>query len=170
MQRFGQQLRCMVYGVWCMVLTMLLCSCEGTTFTSSVPTYPLRVVINMDLGQFVHFQNKTLGDYIEVHDDGFHYHDQVVLPLGTNACGYGGVVCYVSVNGYDAYDMACPHCAKQRICSPCTIDGMYAECPVCGEQYDLASGTAAPQKGLIRETLRRLKVIQSGNTLTITQQ
>lgn len=144
-------------------------SCEGTTFQSSVPAYPVRVVINMDMGEFVHFQNKVPYDHIEVLSDGFHYHDQLVLPLGVNACGYGGVVVYVSVNGYDAYDMGCPYCASQGRCTTCQINGMYAECPTCGEKYDLASGTAAPQKGLIRETLRRLNLTQSGNTLTVTQ-
>ena len=151
-------------------MALILVSCEDTTFRSSVPTYPVNVVINMDLGSFVHFQNQVPGDHIDVLSDGFHYHDELVLPLGVNACGYGGVLVYVSMNGYDAYDLGCPYCASKGQRTTCTIDGMYAVCPVCGEEYDVASGTAAPQKGLIRETLRRLGLIRSGNTLTVTQQ
>ena len=36
-------------------------------------------------------------------------------------------------------------------------------------QYDLISGTAVPQKGLINETLRRLNVMNADGKLTITQ-
>ena len=154
---------------FCLV-ALMFASCEDTTFRSSVPTYPVHVVIDMDMGSFVHFQNMVQGEHIDVLPDGFYYNDQWVLPLGVNACGYGGVLVYVSVNGYDAYDLACPYCASKGQCSTCIIDGMFAKCMECGEEYDVASGTAAPQKGLIRETLRRLSLIRSGNKLTITHQ
>lgn len=162
MRRLGKQLILFAVG-------LLLASCEGTTFKSSVPVYPVRVKINMDLGEFVHFRNQAQGDYIEVHPDGFTYNGKWIYPLGDNMYGYGGVLVYVSVNGYDAYDMACPYCAGHGMRNSCTIDGMYAVCPHCGEQYDLASGTAMPQKSISKETLKRLQIISSSNTLTISQ-
>ena len=161
MQRFGQ----LIFFAAC----LLLCACEGTTFKSSVPVYPVRVKINMDLGEFVHFRNQVQGDYIEVHKDGFSYNGKWIYPLGDNAYGYGGVLVYVSVNGYDAYDLACPYCAGKGTCQTCTIDGIYAVCPNCGEQYDLASGTAMPQKKISKETLKRLSMMSSSNTITVSQ-
>ena len=158
------------YGIiYLYALFLALCSCKGTTFQSSVPAYPVRVTINMDLGAFVHFQNQTLGDYIIVKQDGFHYHDELVMPLGTNMCGYGGVIIYVSMLGYVAYDLACPHCASHGLCNTCVINGMNAVCPECGEEYDLGSGSANPRKGISHETLRPLNLMRSGNTITVTQ-
>jgi len=159
----------MVYGVGCLMAALLLCSCKDTTFKSSVPVYPVRVKINMDLGEFVHFRNQVQGDYIEVHKDGFSYNGKWVYPLGDAMYGYGGVLVYVGINGYDAYDLACPYCAGRGQCQTCTIDGIYAVCPHCGEQYDLASGTAMPQKSISKETLKRLKIVSSSNILTVTQ-
>ena len=49
------------------------------------------------------------------------------------------------------------------------MDGIYAVCPVCGEQYEVASGYALPQKGLSKETLRPLAVQAENGKLTITQ-
>ena len=93
-----------------------------------------------------------------------------ILPTGaTDAWGYGGVLVYISSNGYDAYDTACPACAERGRCIPCGIDGAHAVCPNCGEEYDLLSGVAVPTQGIAHEALRRLNVIQSDGRLTITQ-
>ena len=113
MQRLGKQLILFAVG-------LLLASCEGTTFKSSVPVYPVRVKINMDLGEFVHFRNKSQGDYIEVHPDGFYFNGKWIYPLGDNMYGYGGVLVYVSVNGYhrfvihDGSDDICGFSANAR--------------------------------------------------------
>ena len=42
-------------------------------------------------------------------------------------------------------------------------------CPHCGEQYDLTSGTAAPQKGLAREPMKRLNIQNADGKLTLSQ-
>ena len=148
----------------------LLPSCEGTSFQSSVPTYPVRVSIDTKIGEFVHFQPTATGAYVEVNREGYFLNGKYILPFPvTDACGYGGVVVYVDLFGYSAYDLACPYCASHGLKQPCTIDGAFAVCPHCGEEYDLMSGTAAPQKGIINETLRRLNVINSDGKLTITQ-
>ena len=137
---------------------------------SSVPRYPVNVTIDTRSGVFVHFLPTALNTYVQVDAAGYHYHDEVVQPLSVlDAYGYGGVVVFVDINGYSAYDLACPFCASKGKCRPCEIDGAYAVCPDCGEQYDLISGTAVPQKGLINETLRRLNVMNADGKLTITQ-
>ena len=148
---------------------LLLSACEGTTFQSSVPAYPVRVSIDTRVGQWVHFQPTATGEYIIVDKNGYHYHDAIVAPLNaTDMWGYAGIVVYINMmGGYDAYDLCCPNCASLR--QPCEINGIFAVCPHCGEHYDLGSGTSAPQKGIAREYLRRLNVINADGKLTITQ-
>ena len=152
-------------------VTLLLCSCEGTTFKSSVPAYPVRVTINTNIGAFVHFQPTALGSYVVVNKDGYFLDGKwVTATSAMDAWGYGGVLVYVSGNGYDAYDLACPYCAEHGMCIACDVNSATAICPHCGETYDLLSGTAVPTKGLSHETLRRLKILSSDGRITVTQQ
>lgn len=152
------------------LLALLFAACEGTTFQSSVPAYPVRVVIDTRVGAFVHFQPTSLGSYVTASRDGYFLNDAFVTALGsTDMYGYGGVVVYVDLYGYSAYDRACPHCAGRGMCNTCFINGMYAVCPECGEEYDLASGSAVPQKGISHEALRRLNLMNSDGKLTVTQ-
>lgn len=162
----GKQFIGLLLAAW------LLIGCEGTTFQSSVPPYPVRVVIDTRVGEFVHFQPTAINTYITVtRDGGYCYNGRMVLPLAaTDPCGYGGVLVYIDIMGnYDAYDMACPYCAGKRQCVPCEIDGIYAKCPVCGEEYDLSSGVANPLHGIAHESMRRLLVTDLDGKLTITQ-
>lgn len=156
--------------MWMICLALLLAGCEGTTFQSSVPAYPVRIVIDTKVGAFVHFQTTSLGSHLVVNKEGYFMDGKYILPTGAmDAWGYGGVVIYISSNGYDAYDMACPYCAEKGSCSPCGINGAHAVCPECGEEYDLLSGVAVPTKGIAQEALRRLNVINSDGRLTVTQ-
>ena len=160
MRRFG------LIVLW----AFLLAGCQDTTFRSSVPAYPVRISIDTKMGEFVHFQPTALGAYVVANQDGYFLNGKYVLPFPvTDAYGYGGVVAYVDLYGYSAYDLACPNCASKGRKTPCEIDGAYAVCPHCGEQYDLMSGTATPQQGLINEALRRLNVMNADGKLTITQ-
>jgi len=155
-----------------LITLLLLTACDGTTFQSSVPTYPVRVVIDTRMGTFVHLQPDNFGSYVIANkEEGWYYLNTTkVMPLNVmDACGYAGVLVYVSLNGYDAYDLACPYCAGKGRKQACTIDGMYAVCPHCGERYDLGSGTAVPTQGVARETLRRYNIITSDGKLTVTQ-
>lgn len=152
------------------VLAVLLTACESTTFRSSVPTYPVHFSIDTKIGAFVHFANAAQNDYVTLTEDGFRYNGQwVASRSGMDAYGYGGVVVFVGMNGYTAHDLACPKCAAEGACKRCTIDGFMAVCPQCGEQYDLGSGTAAPQRGIAHEFLRRYNIIISDGKLTVTQ-
>lgn len=148
---------------------LMLSGCEDTAYHgSSVPFAAVRISIDTELGTFSLFQPTSWTDYVIVDREGFHYHGNIVLPLGMNMHGYGGVVVYVGMNGYDAWDLACPYCASRGAVSPCTIDGIYAVCPVCGEQYNLANSTGAPQKGLIREALKKYKCTYLAPKITVT--
>ena len=159
----------MVYGVACVLIT-LLTSCEDTTFRSSVPTYPVRVVIDTRIGEFVHFQPTSLGSHVVVNKDGYFLDDRWVNAVSAmDAWGYGGILVYISSMGYDAYDLACPYCASRGLCRTCLVDGANAVCPECGEEYDLMSGLANPRQGIAHETLRRMNLINSDGRITVTQ-
>ena len=160
MRRFGQLIAIM----------LLLAACEGSSFRNSVPVYPVHVVIDTRIGAFVHFQPTALGSYVVVNKDGYFLDGTWVSAVtAVDAWGYGGVLTYISSMGYDAYDLACPHCAEKGLCHSCQVDGANAVCPECGEEYDLMSGIANPRRGIAHETLRRLSVINSDGRITITQ-
>lgn len=153
------------------VCCLLLAACEDTTFRSSVPAYPVRVVIDTRIGAFVHFQPTSLGSHVVVNKDGYFLDGKWVNAVSAmDTWGYGGVVAYVSTMGYVAFDLACPYCAGRGSCQTCSIDGMNAVCPHCGEEYDLMSGAAVPQKSISHETLRRLGLVNADGRITITQQ
>lgn len=144
-----------------------LAACEDTTLRSSVPSYPVSIRIDTRTGEFVHFVSSNIYSYITVNADGFHdARGQLILPRDMQtAYGYAGVVVYIDGNEeYKAYDMCCPHCLTNQ---PITMDGMFADCPTCGEQYDLGSGYAIPQKGISKEALRRYSVVYSNGIITI---
>ena len=153
-------------------LTFLLflpafCACDThTTYRSSVPSYPVNIRINTYEGTYVHFvpENTTL--YMIVDKDGYHFNGQTMPRKETDRFGYAGVVVYIDGNGnYSAYDMACPNCVSQK--DPVKVDGMYAVCPLCGEEYNLYIGYATPQKGISNEALRRYSLIVSNRVITI---
>ena len=151
-------------------LAVIFASCEDTTFRSSVPTYPVRIAIDTK-AVFVDFTPENLNAYITVDKDGYKRPDgKVALPVSVmDAWGYGGVVVYISMFGYGAYDLACPYCAGRGLLSPCKMHGIHAECPKCGETYDLGCGYALPSKGLSKEALRRYNILSTGDKITVTQ-
>ena len=156
------------YGL-IIVLALALVSCDGTSFRNSVPPYPVRLTIDVER-LFVDFVPENFGAYITVDRNGYYENGRYVTPaLATDMFGYGGVLIYISTNGYDAYDRACPNCASHSQNCPCLIENENAVCPKCGEAYSLWDGTAMPQKGLSHETLRVLNIRQDGRKLHISQ-
>ena len=156
-------------GILLVLLALVTGGCEGTTFSSSVPAYPVHVTINTR-GEFVTFQPENYGEYVTVDKEYYCLNGKPVRPCTQmDQCGYGGVVVFVSMNGYDAYDLACPYCAGRSYCRPCRITGSDALCDECGEEYSLGLGTATPQKGIAREALRRLEVVNTNGVLNIKQ-
>lgn len=156
-------------GVGCLITT-LLTSCEGTTFQgSSVPYAPVRITIDTK-GVFIDFTRENLNAYITVDKDWYKENGKNMLPTPvTDAWGYGGVVVYVSMFGYDVYDLACPYCAGRGSLSPCTVNGIHAECPHCGEIYDLGCGYALPTKGISKEALKRYQPRFTGDKIIVSQ-
>lgn len=131
--------------------------------------YPVHIEINTET-VFIDFLPGSYNMYITVDRDGYKENGKYKLPVTVqDAWGYGGIVVYVSMIGYVAYDLACPYCAGRGTKSPCEIDGIYAECPLCTERYDLGSGYALPQKGVSREAMRQMNIIPSGGKLIISQ-
>lgn len=156
--------------IFASLCVLVLGGCDdNTTFRSSVPTYPVRITIDTNVGPFVHFIPTASYSHIIVNEDGYFYDGEFIQkPLGMDAWGYAGVVVYINMmGGYDAYDLCCPNCVYER--QACKVDGPFATCPLCGEQYTLGDGTAVPNKGIATEQLRRLNVMNSGGRLTITQ-
>lgn len=152
------------------IFQFALSSCQGHPWRSSVPAYPVRAVIDTRLGSFVHFQPTALGSHVIVNRDGYFLDGKWATNTSAmDAWGYGGVLVYVSTFGYTAYDLACPYCAEHGKCVPCEVNAMFAECPECGEEYDLMSGSATPQKGRAHETLRPLWIVNSDGRITVNQ-
>jgi len=161
MQRYGQLIIGLLFGLF-------FSSCENTTVRSSVPTYPVRLSINTNMGEFVHFIPENTYDYITIDKKGYHYRNYTQALAATDMIGYAGVVVFIGGDGvYNAFDMCCPHCLKPN--EPVEMDGFFGVCPICGEAYDLSYGFAVPTKGIGKEALRRYPVINNGGKLTISQ-
>lgn len=80
--------------------------------------------------------------------------------------GYGGVLVVTAYDGeYHAFDLCCPHCLHRD--SVVEVDGLYAICPLCGEEYDISYGLAVPTKGMSRFALRPFKTYKNGGHLII---
>ena len=85
--------------------------------------------------------------------------------------GYCGLLIWIGMDGhYHAADLCCPNCVNKT--KPVTIDGLYAVCPICEEEFDLSYGFAIPTKGITKYPLRKYQAIlnstYTGHTLRIT--
>lgn len=154
-------------GLTFFLFLLAFCACDThTTYRSSVPSYPVNIRINTNEGVYVHFVPENIYTFLTVDEEGCHFNGQIDRRLVTDRFGYAGVVVYIDGFGnYSAYDMACPHCVKQD--KPVEVDGMFATCPCCGEEYDLGSGYATPQQGISDEALRRYSLKVSNGVITI---
>ena len=156
----------LLFGVAC-----LLTACTGTTtFRSSVPTYPIHLEINTNVGIYVHFIPENIGTYLIADAKGIHLNGQTQPLTVTDAYGFAGTVVYIDgFHPYGAYDLCCPHCLKRD--APCTVDGMFAICPICGEEYDIYSGNGVPTRGIGKEALKAYRTTYESATgkLFVTQ-
>ncbi len=129
--------------------------CEDTVYRSSVPTYPVEMRLNI-AGEFVHFVVDNPGQYLTFTKPRF----------PNEGVGFAGIlVCTGHDRAYHAYDLACPNCLSQS--QPLEIDGLFATCPICGEQYEFYNGIGMPIKGIVGENLRKYQTTRSGNYLHI---
>lgn len=145
------------------IILLLLTGCEGMNYRSSVPTHPVHLEIDTYVGIYTQFRPECIGTYLIADAGGLHLNG-ITQPLTVmDAYGYAGTVVYIDGwHPYAAYDLCCPSCLRRD--KPCGVDGMYAICPICEEKYDLASGTAAPIKGIARETLRIYQATYNAST------
>lgn len=162
-------MRCFRQLIILILCLFLWVGCESTSFQgSSVPYALVRISIDTK-ALFIDFTRENLNAYITVDKDWYRENGKNVLPTpAMDAWGYGGVVVYVSMFDYDAYDLACPYCAGRGSLSPCEMHGIHAECPLCGEVYDLSCGYALPTKGVSKEALKRYKTRFTGDKIIVT--
>jgi len=143
-----------------------MAGCEGTTYRSSVPSRPVQLTVDTRAGIYVHFVPANVGACLIVDAEGYHFNKQTLQLTSTDYYGYAGVVAYVDFNNqYSAFDLCCPKCISKL--HPCEVDGCYAVCPLCGEQYDLSFGYATPVNGISREALRKYRADYNGAILHI---
>ena len=137
-----------------LAVAAILTACQGTTFSSAVPDYPIHLEINTRVGMFVNFVPGNPTSHVIVDAGGFHFNG-ITQPLTVmDAYGFAGTVVYIDNSGtYAAYDLCCPHCLLRD--APCCIDGMFAVCDSCYEQYDIYSGNGVPTRGVAQEPLKR---------------
>ena len=146
-----------------LLIALMAVGCERTTFRSAVPNYPIHLEINTNVGIFVHFVPENVSTYLIADADGIHLNGITQKLTVDQAYGYAGTVVYIDgTSPYASYDLCCPHCLKRD--KPCTINGMFAVCPECGEQYDIYSGTGVPTRGIANEPLKRYHTVYNAAT------
>lgn len=143
-----------------LLLVWLCIGCENTNFRSSVPSVPVRYTLYITR-EYPHF----------IIDNGFQTMTITKTIYERESVGYAGLLIWIGMDGnYHAADLCCPNCLKKN--KPILIDGLFAICPICNEQYDLSYGYAVPTQGKAKEPLRKYLVLQkqttTGLSLTIT--
>ncbi len=134
---------------------VFLSSCSGNTYISSVPAMPVQFIYNV-LAEDPAFVPANTGAYKIIKERRY----------DTDYIGYAGLLLYVGMDmQHHAFDLACPHCLSTQ--KPVEVDGIFAICPVCGEQYDISYGYGTQTKGISKEPLRKYNCIWNGTTLTV---
>lgn len=122
---------------------ILFSGCDSnTTFQSSVPTYPVQFDLNI-LAEYPHF----------VPANGYQTMTITKQRYPQDYLGYAGLLLWTANNQYYAADLCCPNCVHKG--GAVEVDGIFARCPVCGEEYDLSAGLGVPTKGISHELLRQ---------------
>lgn len=126
-------------------LTLVLWACESNSIINPVPNYPVSLELNI-LGEYPNLTKANVGAYLEI----------TAPRYPTDRVGYAGVLVFVNFNEeYSAFDLCCPHCVERF--HPLEVSGMYAVCPLCGEEYDLSYGYGVPTKGIAQNYLKTYK-------------
>lgn len=138
-----------------LLFVLLFASCSGQAYHSSVPNAPVQFTLNV-LVEDPSFTTAHTGAYKII--DRRRYE--------TDFIGYAGLLLFVGMDmNYHAFDLACPHCLSRT--KHLEVDGMFAICPICQEQYDLSFGYGLPQNGITNEPLRKYTCNWNGVTLTV---
>lgn len=122
---------------------ILLTACEDINRQSSVPNMPVNYTVHITR-EHPHF----------VVANGFQTMTVVQKQFLEDHIGYAGLLIWVGMdNAYHAADLCCPYCLKKN--KPLLIDGIFACCELCGEQYDISYGIGNPTQGITNEPLKR---------------
>lgn len=128
---------------WGILLVLLACTaCEDVNYRSSVPYAPVNytVYITREHPNFVV-------------ENGFQTMTVTKRTFLEEYIGYAGLLIWVGMdNAYHAADLCCPHCVKRHL--PMIVDGLYAICETCGEEFDLSYGYGVPTRGITREPMK----------------
>lgn len=134
---------------------LVLSACSGYSYHSSVPSAPVQYTINV-LVEDPTFVPSNTGAYKII--DRRRYE--------TDFIGYAGLLIYIGMDmNYYAFDLACPHCLNRT--KHLQVDGMFAVCEICKEEYDISYGYGTPTKGVTNEPLCPYHCTWNGTTLTI---
>lgn len=142
-----------------LLLLLVLTSCEDINWQSSVPYMPVNYTLYIT-SKHPHF----------VVENGFQTMSITEKQFPNEYLGYAGILVWVGMdNQYYAADLCCPHCLKRN--KPLQVDGLYAVCPICSEQFDISYGICNPTQGVTKEPLRRYhtsyRMKATGNELYI---
>ncbi len=136
------------FAIGCVVFGLAACN-ETSVNGSTVPYAPVGYTINITT-EYPNFRK----------ENGFS-----VLPLITakrfdyEYIGYAGLLVWVGMdNEYHAADLCCPHCLLPN--KPIEVNGMWAVCPTCGEEYDISYGYCSPRHGISKYPLKRYTVLE----------
>ena len=146
-----------------LLIGILLCSllgCEDFNNQNPVPYVPVSYTLKIT-EEHPHFMI----------DNGYQTMTITKPRYNYEYIGYCGLLIWVGMDGhYHAADLCCPNCVNKT--KPVTIDGLYAVCPICEEEFDLSYGFAIPTKGITKYPLRKyqatLNSTYTGHTLRIT--
>jgi hypothetical protein len=111
------------------------------------------------------FEDKDLkapGSYKEYTNKNINYE------LGKRG-GFGGVlVVHTMLDGFKAFDRACPYEAQANTVVEIDEDVRFATCPKCGSKYEIGvTGTGVRQEGVTTYGLRRYNTVLNGSILII---
>jgi nitrite reductase/ring-hydroxylating ferredoxin subunit len=118
------------------VAFLVLLSC-GELEDSDIPSAYVYLVLDLT------YEDKALNT-VTAHKI---YTEKDINTSQQEAVGFGGVIVYHStLNGYVAYDIACPYELNAKTVVEAEDLSLTATCPKCGSVYDLENG-GAPQSG-----------------------
>lgn len=141
-------------------LLILFCalSCSKTEH-SYFPSYP--VYLELDLT----FEDKDLNGVMAYKE----YILGKTSGLGaTERTGLGGILVYHSVDGYHAYDLACPNETQASVRVEMDDDAIYAVCPKCGSKYNVYEASGNRVEGPATRGLKQYQTALSGTKLYVT--
>lgn len=127
-----------------------LTSCDDTSYSGNpVPFAPVAYEVNIT------------SEYPNLNkDNGFGEKQRLIVTkkrFEYDYIGYAGLLIWVGMdNAYHAADLCCPYCLDSNV--PVNIDGLWAKCPTCEEEYDISYGYCSPHYGISKYPLKQYTV------------